>query len=63
MPANIEIKAVLRNRAAALACAARLASSGPEIIHQEDTFFRCEGAHGSNCASSIPTMEHRATAN
>jgi predicted adenylyl cyclase CyaB len=44
MPANIEIKTVLRNRAAALACAARLASSGPEIIHQEDTFFRCEGA-------------------
>jgi predicted adenylyl cyclase CyaB len=44
MPANIEIKAVLRNRAAALACAARLADSGPEIIHQEDIFFRCEGA-------------------
>ena len=44
MPANIEIKAVLRNRAAALACATRLAGSGPEIIHQEDTFFRCEDA-------------------
>ncbi len=24
--------------------AARLADSGPEIIHQEDVFFRCEGA-------------------
>ena len=44
MPANIEIKAALRNRAAALACAARLAGSGPEVIHQEDTFFRCEDA-------------------
>lgn len=44
MPANIEIKAVLRNRAAALACAARLATSGPEIIHQEDTFFHCADA-------------------
>jgi len=44
MPANVEIKAALRNRAAALATAARLADSGPEIILQEDTFFECEGA-------------------
>jgi predicted adenylyl cyclase CyaB len=44
MPANIEIKAVLHNRPAALAAAARIADSGPEIIHQEDIFFRCEGA-------------------
>jgi len=44
MPANIEIKAALTDRAAALATAARLSNSGPEIIHQEDVFFRCEGA-------------------
>ncbi len=44
MPANIEIKALLHDRAAALAAAASLADSGPEIIHQEDIFFRCEGA-------------------
>ncbi|HYU47048.1 MAG TPA: class IV adenylate cyclase [Terriglobales bacterium] len=44
MPSNIEIKASLTDRAAALATAARLSDSGPEIIHQEDVFFRCEGA-------------------
>ncbi len=44
MPANIEIKAILRDRPAALMAAARLADSGPEIIQQEDVFFRCEGA-------------------
>ncbi len=42
MPANIEIKAHLRNRAAAVATAARLSASKPEIIHQEDIFFRCD---------------------
>ena len=44
MPANIEIKAFLKNRNAALATAARLADSGPEVIHQEDIFFPCDGA-------------------
>lgn len=44
MPTNIEVKAILHDRAAALAAAVRLADSGPEIIHQEDVFFRCEGA-------------------
>jgi adenylate cyclase class IV len=41
---NIEIKAFLRDRAAALATAARLSGSAPEIIHQQDIFFRCDGA-------------------
>jgi predicted adenylyl cyclase CyaB len=44
MPSNIEIKAALANRAAAEATAARLSNSGPETIHQEDFFFRCDGA-------------------
>jgi len=44
MPVNVEIKAVLRNRAAALAVASRLSDSGPEIINQEDVFFHCEDA-------------------
>jgi predicted adenylyl cyclase CyaB len=44
MPSNIEIKATLTDRAAALAAAARLSDSGPEIIRQEDVFFRCEDA-------------------
>lgn len=44
MPANIEIKAVLRNRDSALDTAARLSGTKPEVIHQEDTFFSCEGA-------------------
>lgn len=44
MPANIEIKAILHDRTTALATAARLADSGPEIIYQEDVFFCCEGA-------------------
>lgn len=44
MPANIEIKATLQDRATALAAAARLADSGPEAIQQEDVFFRCESA-------------------
>jgi predicted adenylyl cyclase CyaB len=44
MPANIEIKAVLKNRADVEAIAARLSDTSPEIIHQEDFFFRCDGA-------------------
>jgi predicted adenylyl cyclase CyaB len=44
MPANIEIKAVLRDRNAAIATASRLATNGPEIIRQQDIFFRCKGA-------------------
>lgn len=44
MPSNIEIKAVLTNRAAAEATAARLSDAGPETIHQEDFFFSSNGA-------------------
>lgn len=44
MPSNIEMKAALADRAAAEAIAIRLSNSGPEIIHQEDFFFRCDGA-------------------
>jgi predicted adenylyl cyclase CyaB len=44
MPSNIEIKAPLNNRAAAEAVAIRLGASSPEIIHQEDIFFSCDGA-------------------
>ena len=44
MPSNIEIKAALKNRAAAESVAARLSNAGPEIIHQEDFFFCCDGA-------------------
>ena len=44
MPSNIEIKAVLENRAAAEKIAIRLSDTGPETIRQEDTFFRCDGA-------------------
>jgi predicted adenylyl cyclase CyaB len=44
MPSNIEIKASLKNRAGAEAIAARLSDAGPELIHQEDVFFRCNGA-------------------
>jgi hypothetical protein len=44
MPSNIEIKAVLTGRAAAEAIAIRLSDSLPEIIHQEDFFFACNGA-------------------
>jgi predicted adenylyl cyclase CyaB len=44
MPTNIEIKALLTDRAAAEAVAALLSDEGPEIIHQEDFFFPCEGA-------------------
>jgi adenylate cyclase class IV len=41
---NIEIKPHLRDRAAAQATAARLSGAAPEIIHQRDVFFRCDGA-------------------
>ena len=44
MPANIEVKAVLRNKAAAEATAARLSGTAPQIFRQEDFFFKCEGA-------------------
>jgi len=44
MPSNIEIKAILRNRAEGLAIAESLSTSGPETIHQEDVFFHSEGA-------------------
>jgi len=44
MPSNVEIKAAIKNHDTALAVAARLSDSGPEIIYQEDIFFRCEGA-------------------
>ncbi len=44
MPSNIEIKAILNNREGAEVTAARLSDAGPELIHQEDVFFRCDGA-------------------
>jgi len=44
MASNIEIKAVLTDRATAEGTAIRLSNSGPEIIHQEDFFFHCPGA-------------------
>jgi predicted adenylyl cyclase CyaB len=42
--ANIEIKAVLRDRPAVEAIAQRLSHAQPEVIHQEDVFFPCAGA-------------------
>jgi len=44
MPSNIEIKAILKDRVSAEATAAQLSGTGPEVIHQEDVFFRCDGA-------------------
>jgi predicted adenylyl cyclase CyaB len=44
MPSNIEIKAVLHNRAAVETVAVRLSDAGPETICQEDIFFRSAGA-------------------
>ena len=41
MPTNIEIKAILTNRAAAETVAARLSNTPPERISQEDFFFAC----------------------
>lgn len=44
MPSNIEIKAVLVDRAAVEAAAIRLSDSPPEIIDQEDYFFFASNA-------------------
>jgi predicted adenylyl cyclase CyaB len=44
MSANVEIKAILRNRAAAEAIAARLSERRGERIRQEDIFFHSDGA-------------------
>jgi predicted adenylyl cyclase CyaB len=44
MPRNVEIKAILKDRDAAIATAAKLSDKAPEKIVQEDLFFRCEGA-------------------
>jgi predicted adenylyl cyclase CyaB len=44
MPANIEIKAKLKDRRAAEAIAARLSKAAPENIPQEDIFFSSENA-------------------
>jgi predicted adenylyl cyclase CyaB len=44
MPSNIEIKATLKNRAAAEIIAAHLSGGSPEIIHQQDVFFNSDGA-------------------
>ena len=44
MPANVEIKAKLRDRQGVEATVARLCDSGPELIRQEDVFFQCPGA-------------------
>ena len=43
MPSNIEIKAILRDRERVEMAAARLSDAGPELIHQEDHFFHCQG--------------------
>ena len=44
MPSNIEIKAVLRDRRLPKALPARLSDSGPQVLHQVDTFFPCRNA-------------------
>jgi predicted adenylyl cyclase CyaB len=44
MPSNVEIKARLRDRVKVEAIVAPLTDSGPELIQQEDVFFRCDGA-------------------
>jgi predicted adenylyl cyclase CyaB len=44
MSSNIEIKAILNDRAEAESTAARLSDGGSELIRQEDVFFRCNGA-------------------
>jgi predicted adenylyl cyclase CyaB len=44
MATNIEIKAILPDPARAAEIAARLAGAPPQIIPQEDVFFRSEGA-------------------
>ena len=42
MPSNIEIKAVLRDRAGVENLVRDRADHGPELIVQEDVFFPCE---------------------
>jgi len=44
MPSNVEIKAILRNRTAAEAIAARLSDRRRQRIRQEDIFFHSDGA-------------------
>ncbi|HKQ85692.1 MAG TPA: class IV adenylate cyclase [Candidatus Acidoferrales bacterium] len=44
MPKNIEIKAALNNVGAARNTAIRLSGGNPDVLHQEDVFFRCEAA-------------------
>lgn len=44
MPSNIEIKAFLRDRPHVEALAARLSDVEPQLIPQEDYFFRCDRA-------------------
>jgi predicted adenylyl cyclase CyaB len=44
MARNVEIKAVLRDRKSAELVAGKLSGTSPAIIHQEDTFFRCDNA-------------------
>jgi predicted adenylyl cyclase CyaB len=44
MPCNIEIKARLKDLRAAQAIAAQLSHTAPELLEQEDIFFRCDGA-------------------
>ena len=43
MPRNIEIKARLLDPGATVAKVASLASEGPTVIEQDDTFFACSG--------------------
>ena len=44
MPANVEVKAIHRNRERVEIAVAKLSDKGPEWIEQEDYFFPCEGA-------------------
>ena len=44
MPTNVEIKAVLRDRATVIAWAEQRSTVGPETLRQEDVFFPCESA-------------------
>lgn len=42
MPRNIEIKASVSSLAALMAKAVSVATSGPTVIHQDDTFLACD---------------------
>jgi adenylate cyclase class IV len=44
MPSNVEIKAILRDRAAAETTAEAISGGGPEVLHQIDVFFSSIGA-------------------